>query len=274
MQDPAMTQIVDVGAHAPDAPVIRKLGADRPVVWLAAGWRDLMAHPLPSLSHGVLMALAGWLILHAVASNPHLFSLAVSGFFLVAPLLSAGLYEISRRHERGESCSFLDSLAGWRRNGDAVALFGIGLALAVVAWERSSALVFELIDAGGGDFGAGVSNFMQAVVLSGNHIGVVVAWFIFGAILAGIVFALAAVSVPMMVDRSGEPAGGLMTATYTSLRAVMINLDAMFLWALMLVALTAIGFATYLLGLVLIIPWLGHATWHAYRDLVEAPTRP
>jgi uncharacterized membrane protein len=269
MQDPVMTQIVDTGA-----PVIRHLGADRPFAWLAAGWRDLMSHPAPSLAYGALMALAGGLILQSVAPNPHLFSLAVSGFFLVAPLLSAGLYEISRRHESGEQCGFVESFAGWWRNGEPVALFGVGLALAVVFWERASALVFALVDSGSGDFGAGITNFMQTVVLSGKYLGIVIAWFIVGGVLAGVVFALAAVSVPMMVDRSGEPEGGLMAATQTSLRAVTTNLDAMFLWALILVTLTAIGFASFLLGLVVIVPWLGHATWHAYRDLVGSPARP
>jgi uncharacterized membrane protein len=91
------------------------------------------------------------------------------------------------------------------------------------------------------------------------------AYLLVGAVLAAAVFALSAVSVPMIMDR---PVGAA-TAMMTSLRAVALNLPAMLLWAVLIAVLTAIGFATYLLGLVIVLPLLGHASWHAYKDLVR-----
>lgn len=248
---------------------LRRLTNDRPLAWLRAGWQDLKADPIASLAYGLLFAIAGDILLLLALPYPHLFSLAVSGFFLIAPLLSAGLYEISRRHALGQSTTFIESLAGWRRNGESIALFGLGLALVSILWERTSAVLFAFFYTGSGEVGSGISEFFQAVVMSGEHTTFVISWFLIGGLIAMLVFALSAISVPMLLDRSPEQGGNLLTAPLTSLRAVLLNLDVMFLWAMLLVVLTVIGFATFLFGLIVLMPLLGHATWHAYRDLVE-----
>ena len=253
---------------------VRRVAADRPLVWLSAGWQDLKANPVASISYGLLFAIAGDLILLLALPHPHLFSLAISGFFLVAPLLAAGLYEISRRQEQGQASSFVDSLAGWQRNGESIALFGLGLALAGLVWERVSAILFALLYSGDGNVGMGIIDFMSTVVLSGNNLDFISAWFIAGGCLALLVFALTAISVPMLLDRSNERGGDLVTSMMTSLRAVLLNLDTMLLWAAIIVTLTLIGFATLLFGLIVIMPLLGHASWHAYRDLVEKDSTP
>lgn len=247
----------------------RRVAVDRPLRWLKAGWQDLKANPVASLAYGLLFAIAGDIILLLALPYPHLFSLAVSGFFLVAPLLAAGLYEISRRQSRGQPSLFIDSLAGWRRNGETLALFGLALALVAIAWERTSAILFALLYQGAGGVGSGILDFVRTVVLSGQHLGFVTAWFVAGGVLASLVFAASAISVPMMIDRDNADGGDLITATLTSVRAVLLNLDVMLLWAMLLVVLTLLGFATFLFGLIVVMPVLGHATWHAYRDLVE-----
>lgn len=257
----------------PDVQItIRRIDTDRPFIWLQAGWQDLKANPVASIAYGLLFALCGDLILLLAVPNPHLFTLAASGFFLVAPLLAAGLYEISRRRERGQNTSFAESLAGWRRNGESIALFGLGLAMIGVLWERLSAILFALLYSGSGDVGLGIVAFMNTVVLSGDNLGFVSAWFLAGGILALFTFALAAVSVPMLLDRDNQHGGDLVTAMMTSLRAVLLNLDTMFLWAMIIVTLTLVGFVTLLFGLIVLMPLLGHASWHAYRDLVESET--
>ena len=252
------------------APVrLRRVAASRPLYWLGAGWEDLKANPIASLSYGILFAIAGDLILLLALPRPHLFSLAISAFFLLAPLLAAGLYEISRRQGRGQSSRFIDSLGGWQRNGETLAMFGLALALITIVWERTSAIIFALLYQGTGDVGSGMIDFFRTVVMSGEHLDFVAIWFVAGGLLAAFVFAISAISVPMMIDLDHTRGGDLVTATLTSLRAVQLNLDAMLLWALILVGLTLLGFATFLFGLIVIMPWLGHATWHAYRDLVE-----
>ena len=243
-------------------PAVRRISQDRPLVWLQLGWQDLKANPLASLAYGLLFAIAGDVILLLAFPNPHLFTLSISGFFLVAPILAAGLYEISRRHARGQHSTFFDTFGGFRRNGESLALFGLLLAIMAIAWERLSAILFAMF------FGGNIADLEQLasdVFLSGQHTGFVMAWFVVGGTLALFVFAVSAVSVPMLMDREVDFA----TAAMTSFKAVANNLRAMMLWAALIVGLTVIGFATLLIGLIVIMPVIGHATWHAYRELVE-----
>jgi uncharacterized membrane protein len=245
-------------------PAIRTVDNFRAFEWLARGWRDVLAHPLASLSYGLAFTAAGWLILSYAADRPYLFTAAVSGFFLLAPVLAAGLYEISRRNARGEPVSLAASLDGWRRNGQSMFHVGILLAVVAIGWERISAILFALFYQGNVP---DLSRFLQEVVLSGDYVHFLVAWTVVGGALAAIVFALCAVAIPMLADREVDFA----TAAGTSLKAVGHNIGAMAIWAVLIVALVGIGFATWLLGLIVIMPLLGHATWHAYQDVVDRP---
>lgn len=92
-----MNPLPELPAHALPLPGVRRIAADRPLRWLSAGWRDLKANPLPSLAYGLLFALAGDLIILATLDRPHLLTVSISGFFLVAPLLAAGLNELLTR---------------------------------------------------------------------------------------------------------------------------------------------------------------------------------
>lgn len=240
-------------------PAIRQIGHSAPLRWLAAAWQDMRANPLPSLAYGLLFALGGDLILLSALSHPHLVSVAISGFFLVAPLLAAGLYELSRARSRGERLLFIDSLRVFRAHGESMALFGLILALICLFWERFTAVAFSL-------FGqAGTQVYLPALILSGDHGPLLLTWLLLGAVVAASVFAASVVAVPLMLDRDAD----LATALMTSLRATAANPGPLLGWAVAIVALTLFGFATLLFGLIVIMPLLGHASWHAYRELVE-----
>ena len=243
-------------------PGIRQIGTDRPFAWLRAGWQDLKANPLPSLAYGLLFAIGGDLIILAALGHPHLLTVAISGFFLVAPLLAAGLYELSRCHARGERLMFIDSLRCFRRNGQSIAFFGLILALVMLFWERVSAVSFALIAI---DSPGAASAYLSDLVFSGGHLAFTVTWMGLGGLLALGVFAISVVAVPLLLDRDTDVA----TAMMTSLRTFGLNTGPLLLWAGLIVTLTLLGFATLLFGLVVIMPVLGHASWHAYRDLVE-----
>lgn len=243
-------------------PGVRRVAQDRPLAWLKAGWRDLCANPIASLAYGLLFAIAGDLILIFAWRSPHLFTVAISGFFLIAPLLAGGLYEISRRQAAGRTSSFIDSLAGWRRNGQSMAMFGLLLALVGIAWERLSAVLFALLAP---DLTPNLSAFVSSILGAHEYRSLTVVWFVAGGSLALFVFAISATSVPMLLDRDTD----FVTAMMTSLRAVSLNLETMVLWAGLIVLLTLVGFATLLFGLIVLMPLLGHASWHAYRDLVK-----
>lgn len=241
---------------------IRRIDARAPSRWLEATWQDIRHNPLPSLAYGLLFALGGDLILLSLVSHPHLLTFAISGFFLVAPLLAGGLYELSRARERGEKPLFIESLRAFRRNGQSLALFGLLLALTALLWERFTAIAFALLSGGGAFAG---SALLSEILIGGEHLAFVATWSIVGALLATFVFALAVVSVPMIMDRNCDP----VSAMATSLRAVAANPGPLALWAVLIVTLTLTGFATLLFGLIVLMPMLGHASWHAYRELVE-----
>lgn len=243
-------------------PQIRRVGLDRPMAWLRSGWRDLAANPIASLAYGLLFAIAGDVILIFVWHNAHLFSATISGFFLISPLLCAGLYEISRRREAGLSSTHLDSLAGWSRNGESIAMFGLFLAFIGFVWERLSAVLFALLAP---DLAPDLAAFISSILGSRDYRLLVIIWFVAGGCLALFVFAISAVSIPMLLDRDTD----FVTAMMTSVRAVLLNLETMVLWGGLIVLMTLLGFATLLFGLIVLMPLIGHATWHAYRDLVE-----
>lgn len=242
-------------------PRIRRVAPSRLAEWLAAGWQDIRQTPIASLAYGLLFAIAGDLLLVSLWRSPQHFLVAVSGFLIVAPLLCAGLYELSRRSERGLASRFSDSLAGFARGREGLTAFGLLLILLWVAWERLSALLFAGTAASAS--GTNAVEFAARVASGGGELAL--AWLLLGAVVALTVFMLSVVSVPLLIDRGG----GFVTAAMTSLRAFTANPGPLLLWAATIAALTALGFATLLFGLVVLMPLLGHASWHAYRDLVE-----
>ncbi|ATE60893.1 DUF2189 domain-containing protein [Thauera sinica] len=243
-------------------PRIRQVGGSRPFHWLRMGWSDMRDNLGASLSYGVFFAALGYLILAYASDRPYLFTAAISGFFLVGPIAAAGLYEISRRHDAGERASLGASLRGLMRHGDSLMYFGLFLAIVLLSWERLSAILFALFYQGNVPE---LSHFAREVFLSGEYTHFVVAYMVVGGALAALVFALSAISIPMLMDRDVDA----ISAAMTSARAVGMNLGAMAVWAALIVALVAIGFATMMIGMAVLLPLLGHATWHAYRDLVE-----
>jgi uncharacterized membrane protein len=243
-------------------PHVREIEASRPLQWLRMGWDDMRENLAASISYGVILAAIGYLILSYATDKPYLFTAAVSGFFLVGPLAAAGLYEISRRHEHGHAVTFMQSIQGLRRHADSLMYVGAFMAITLISWERLSAIMFALFYQGEV---AEVSNFFRSVFLSGEHLPFVAAYLLAGGILAALVFSLMAISIPMLMDRDTDA----VTAAMSSLRAVGVNFPARALWAAIIVALVAVGFATMMIGMVILLPLLGHATWHAYRDMLR-----
>ncbi len=243
-----------------ELPHVRRVEAGRPWAWLRLGWDDLRENLPASLAYGFFFAIAGYLILACAAGAPYLFAAAISGFFLIGPLAAAGLYEISRRHGKGEPVTFGASLRGLVRRSDDLGYFGAFLALALIGWERISAILFALFYRGDAP---GLNHFFRDVFLSGQYASFTTAYVVIGGGLAAVVFALSAIAAPMLVDRDVDP----ITAAMASLKAVSVNPGAMALWAAVVTALTLTGFATMMAGMVILLPLLGHASWHAYREM-------
>jgi uncharacterized membrane protein len=236
--------------------------AARPFIWLSRGLSDMRDNLSASLSWGVCFALLGYFILAYAANRPYLFTAAVSGFFLVGPLAAAGLYEISRRHEKGEPCTLKDSIRGLAGHGDSLLYFGLFFAIVMISWERISAILFALFYTGQSP---SISHFYRELLTSSSYIGFVLAYMLIGGAIAAAIYALSAIALPLVMDQNVD----IITAMAASMRAVGRNPAPMTLWAAMIVVLIAIGFATWMIGLTLTLPLAGHATWHAYRDLIQ-----
>jgi uncharacterized membrane protein len=245
----------------PDGPLpVRTLTPDRPWAWLRLGWHDLRRTPFASLAHGVAVAAAGWVLILLV---PHAWWIApgaVSGFVIVAPILCTGLYELSRLLARGERPDLTDAIRAWRR--EAAPLVGLGLLLTVLgtAWVLASGLLFWLFVKA--SLATPIEFLRYAVAGQGNLLFSL--WLLLGGLGAALVFAITAVSPPLLLGRRV----GLRSALLTSVRAVGENPLAMAAWAAIILAAIVASLATAMVGFVLAVPLIGHATWHAYRELV------
>ncbi|MFN3984787.1 MAG: DUF2189 domain-containing protein [Rhodocyclaceae bacterium] len=243
-------------------PHVREVDTLRALHWLRLGWDDLRENAFASLAYGTFFAVLGYFIIGYAAQKPYLITASISGFLLVGPLAAAGLYVISRQHAERQPVSLMSSLRGLRTHGESLLSIGIALAIVMIGWERISAVLFALL------FPADlpeVHNFFRDVFLSGNYLGFVATYMLIGGMLAALVFALTVVAIPMLMERDTD----MVTAMMTSLRAVSMNLPAMAVWAAVIVVAMAVGFATLMIGMVVILPLLGHASWHAYHDLVD-----
>lgn len=239
---------------------VRRIPMLRPLGWLARGWTDLRRCPVPGLLHGLALALIGAALIYLAGRKFWLLAGAFSGFLLVAPILATGLYKISRALERGNRADLGVALSAWKPEGRLV-VFGILLALAGSGWVLTSAsLIYGFADAPIND----TVDFLRHVVLDDqSHLFEI--WLGLGAFLAAPVYASTVVTIPMLLDRKIS----VLAAVLTSWRVVQVHPLPMAMWAAILMGLTAIGMATALIGLVVFAPWLAHASWHAYRDLVD-----
>ena len=177
-------------------------------------------------------------------------------------MLAAGLYELSRRYLAGEPATLPDSMVAWKRNPSALVGFALLSILAGTAWQVASVVIVALFYKGPVLAPAAM---MIEILVNPQHYLLFFVYMCAGGLLAALVFAVSVVSMPMLVDRRCD----LLTALATSVNAVAENPLPLALWAVILMLLTGLGFATLLLGMIVILPWLGHASFHAYKDLVE-----
>jgi len=251
--------------HSP-APAVRRIGIADLRIALAEGFADFEAYRSDVLFLGVIYAVAG-LVLARFAFGmdllPLLFPLA-SGFALVGPLAAIGLYELSRRREQGAQVSWINAFDVFRAPAiGAIAVLGTGLVAIFLLWILAAWAIFQntlgpVVPAGIGDF------FNTVFTTPAGHrmmfIGVGV-----GFLFAVFAMAVSVISFPLLLDRDV----GLDTAVKTSVRAVLVNPVPMAIWGAIVAAGLVLGSIPALIGLVLVVPILGHATWHLYRRTVQ-----
>jgi uncharacterized membrane protein len=243
-------------------PEVNTVDSGRPYVWLQQGWADFKTARVPSLIYGAWAAAFGFSLVMVAWRTTYLVPAVVGGFLLVAPFVAIVFYALSQQIEQGRPVDGAEAVFAWRRNTGSIALWGLALTLALIFWERLAAILFAL--SYGGDVGD-LQTLLSDVLLSGRYIPLVFVYFAVGGLFAFAVFVFGVVTAPMLLDRDVD----VVTAALTSLRACLANPRTTLVWAVLIAVLTAVGFATMMLGLVVIFPLLGHASWHAYRDLVR-----
>jgi len=248
------------------APAVRSIAAAQPLKWLVLGYRDLLAAPGPSLLHGLIVAVGGLIVLTLALRVWPLMPGALSGFLLIGPIVATGLYELSRRHAIGQRPRLAHVIGAWRRGTRPLVALGVLLFVAATAWVLVSALLFTLFLRT--PIAGPVDLLRYAVAGQGSLLFWL--WLLAGGLGAALVFALTAVSAPLLLDRRVS----LRTALLSSVRAVGDNPLPMALWGALIMLFTLLSMATLMIGFVFAVPVIGHATWHAYRDLLDVGTLP
>jgi len=239
--------------------VLRPLCYADPLRWLARGWRDFLRAPGIGLFYGGCFASMGWALLKVFEHAPA-YTLALSaGFLLMGPFVCLGLYRVSQRLEQGERPALTDSLFAWNTRTGQLAIFGLVLLVLEMLWGRAALVVFALSFDGMPDFKGSL-----LALLNPENLTFIVAWSAVGAVFAGLIFAVSVISIPMILHRSVDS----ITAGLTSLRLVVSQTGIMLWWALLIALLTFLALLPFFVGLLVVGPVIGHASWHAYRAAV------
>ena len=249
-------------SHPSESPfLVRRVPLTRPFIWISRGWEDMKDHPLPSLAYGALVSVMGAVVL-LFNRHPYMIAATITAFMLIGPILGAGLCELSRRRDTGAVRDFEASLKALKHNQAGLLGFAKGLLLVGVVWILLSTMLLSVTI---GNIAPSLADTIWGDVLQKITTAQALSYLVAGGVLAVVVFSVSVVSVPMIVDLSATASD----AVATSLRVTLRDLPAMVVWSALIAVLTAIGFATMLVGMVVIYPLIGHATWYAYRDLVH-----
>lgn len=234
---------------------IRKIAMDAPIRWLKLGWDDFTKVKRLSLTYGIVMMLISILVTYvAYSAGSIVLSIAmIAGFFFIGPAIAIGLYSMSRQLDNGVTPQFLRCLKEGKKNLSDELVLSFVFLIVFLIWARSASMVHIFFPS------MSHMEFMDWVKFL--SIGSAV-----GAIFAVLVFTFGAFSIPMLMDRKVDA----ITAILTSISAVLQNKVVMIYWGLLIVVLILIGIATFFIGFAFLLPIVGHASWHAYREVVDA----
>lgn len=237
----------------------RTLAATAPLHWIKLGWQDIKRAPAQSLAYGTLIVLVSYLLsflAYKLGSYILLLSL-LSGFIFIGPALALGMYDISCQLARGRVPSFSHCLLTSKRNLGNEMVFSVILLIVFLVWARAASTLHIFFPM---ESDAQWTDFLLFLGV-GSAVG---------SIFAAIVFSASAFALPMIMDRKVD----VITAVITSVNAVLRNKGPMLIWASLIVLFVALGFATAYLGLAVVLPLIGHATWHAYSEAIDSAAWP
>ena len=256
-----MDALREAGSGANPASDIMELDLSDLRAALAAGWRDFLAAPLYGLVFSSVYVVAGWLITYALLAKGQVWwtIIAGAGFPILGPFIACGFYEVSRRREAGASLD-LAGVAGviFRQKDRQIPSMAAVVVVFFLFWNFLGHMIFAVF-LGNATMTNISSSF--AVFQTASGMMMLVVGTAVGAAFAGTLFALTVVSLPYLLDREVD----FITAMITSFSVVTGNPGTMLVWGLVIAGLLFAGMAAGFLGLLVVLPVLGHATWHLYR---------
>lgn len=233
--------------------------------WLKKGWNDLLNNPIPSLIYGVIFAVVGIALGFFATKNPVISLATTTGFLLVSPFLALGLYDLSRQAEQGQKPDFMKSTTAMSFNLVSIGIYAMVLGMLLLFWIWLAVVITDVFF---NNVSLEQQNFIgmwQDFLNMPRGLTFAIAFFAAGSLFAAAAFVTGVVTCQILLDRKVD----LMTAVVTSMKVFLKNPVTMVIWGVVLTLLTGVGLITYNIGLIVIMPVLAHACWHAYRELVQ-----
>lgn len=240
---------------------VNKVDAGASKRWLEKGIADFKVRPMTSLAYGAIYVLVGLVLAYFTLNNPMYMVSMVTGFLLVGPIIAVGFYCMSRKIEDGGTPTFLQGFDAIKFNTISLISFALILGFLLIAWTRVASLVVALF------FGSTVVSEDLIATISSNPqtIPFLVTYALVGLFFASVAFMISFVSVPLITNRKVD----VVTAIVTSVKAVAKNPSVAISWAFIISTLIFLGFIFGFVGLAITLPIVGHASWHAYRELIS-----
>ena len=250
---------------APDTPSIfslplATLGWGAPFTWLKLGWADFQRCPRIGLFYGLCFFAMGHALMAVFQRAPEYVLALSAGFLLMGPFLCLGLYDASKAMQtHSHRPSLRASLAAWRPTKGTMAIFAGVLLILEMLWGRAALVVFAV------SFNTMPEKVnLLAMLLDPDNLGFLITYTVVGGVFAGLIFVTSVISIPMIMDRQTDA----VSAGLTSIRACLQNPGVMLLWGALITGLIVLALLPAFVGLFVIGPVLGHASWHAYRHIV------
>jgi len=234
-----------------------------PIRWIQLGWADFVRCPRIGLFYGLCFFAMGHALMAVFQSAPEYVLALSAGFLLLGPFLCLGLYDASKAMQtHSHRPSLRASLQAWRPTRGTMAIFAGVLLILEMLWGRAALVVFAVSFTTMPD----KANLL-AMLLDPENIAFLITYTAVGGIFAGLIFVISVISIPMIMDRQVDA----VSAGLTSIRACLQNPGVMLWWGALITGLIVLAILPWFLGLFVIGPVLGHATWHAYRHIIPAP---